>query len=191
MACAWALLGLTGFLVAAHWLSCPGSCVILALHPGMEPISPALQGEFLTTGSLGKTQKLAMSLKVLSWALENMVDLQSRHTHPWSSPRMSLQWRGKRRKTIAKWWHWVEYHPCPMEDWINVWGAAKREHCFPHKESEGRVHLDGWTVSLEWPLHMTPEDPHLSCPPHCLLSHWWKEKVARKTSSSDLQTWQS
>ena len=171
MACAWALLGLTGFLVALHWLSCPGAYALLLPHPEMEPISPVWQGEFLTTGSPAKSQKLAVSLKVLRCVLENMVDLQSRQTHPGSSPHLSLEWRGKRRKTIAKSWYWVDYHPCAVEEWINVWDAAKREHCLPHKQSGQRLQLDGRTFSLEGPLHMTPEDPRLSGPPHTAFCH--------------------
>ena len=167
MACAWALLGLTGFLVALYWLSCPGACAVLVPHPGMEPISPVLQGEFFTTGSPAKSRKLTVSLKVLRWVLENMVDLQSRHTHPGSSPHLSLEWRGKRRKTVAKSWHWVDHHPRAVE----VWDTAKREHCLPHKQSGWRLQLDGRTVSLERPLHMMPEDPQLSGPPHTASCH--------------------
>ena len=41
-------------VVAPHRLSCPEACGILIPGPGIEPVSPALQGGFLTTGLSGK-----------------------------------------------------------------------------------------------------------------------------------------
>ena len=46
-------LRLAGSLIAAHGLSCPAAFGILVLQPGIEPISPALEGEFFTTGPRG------------------------------------------------------------------------------------------------------------------------------------------
>ena len=40
--------------IVAHRFSCPKTCRILVPGPGIEPMSPALQGEFLTTGPQGK-----------------------------------------------------------------------------------------------------------------------------------------
>ena len=42
-------------LVAAHWFSCSMACGILLPQPGMQTVSPALEGGFLTTGPLGKS----------------------------------------------------------------------------------------------------------------------------------------
>ena len=42
-------------LVAEHGLSCPTTCEILVPWPGIESVSPALEGRFLTTGSPGKS----------------------------------------------------------------------------------------------------------------------------------------
>ena len=55
----WGLsLWYAGFsLVAAHRLSCPVACGILVPWPGIEPMSPALEGGFLTTGPPGKSQE--------------------------------------------------------------------------------------------------------------------------------------
>ena len=36
-------------------LSCPTTCGILVPHPGIEPMAPALEGGFLTTGPSGKS----------------------------------------------------------------------------------------------------------------------------------------
>ena len=36
-------------------LSCPAACGILVPRPGIEPVSPALEGGFLTTGPPGKS----------------------------------------------------------------------------------------------------------------------------------------
>ena len=44
-----------GSVVAAYGLSCPEACGILVPRPGIEPVSPALEGGFLTTGPPGKS----------------------------------------------------------------------------------------------------------------------------------------
>ena len=44
-----------GSVVVAHRLRCFVACGILGVRPGIEPVSPALQGGFLTTGPLGKS----------------------------------------------------------------------------------------------------------------------------------------
>ena len=49
-----AVSGLMGSLVVACRLSCPTALGILIPSPEIEPMSPALQGEFLTTGPPGK-----------------------------------------------------------------------------------------------------------------------------------------
>ena len=51
----WALEHM-GSVVAARGLSCPMACGILVPRPGIEPMSPALEGGFLTTGPPGKSQ---------------------------------------------------------------------------------------------------------------------------------------
>ena len=53
-------------VVAAHRLSCSVACGILVPWPGIEPMSFALQGRFLTTGPSGKS--LVGTLKGLLWA---------------------------------------------------------------------------------------------------------------------------
>ena len=44
-----------GSLVVACGLSCCVACGILLSRPGIQPVSPALKGEFLTTGPPGKS----------------------------------------------------------------------------------------------------------------------------------------
>ena len=44
-----------GSVVAARRLSCPTACGILVPRPGIEPVSPALEGGFLPTGPPGKS----------------------------------------------------------------------------------------------------------------------------------------
>ena len=51
---AWAL-ECVGSVVVACGFSCPTACGILVPQPGIEPKSPALEGEFLTTGPPGKS----------------------------------------------------------------------------------------------------------------------------------------
>ena len=46
-------------VVVAHGLSCPKACgIFLTPRPGIEPESPAFEGEFLTTGPPGKSQEV-------------------------------------------------------------------------------------------------------------------------------------
>ena len=47
----------TGSVAAARGLGCHTACGILVPQPGIEPVSPALEGRFLTTGPLGKSQR--------------------------------------------------------------------------------------------------------------------------------------
>ena len=45
-----------GSVVAACGLSCPAPCGILVPRPGIEPMSPALEGGLSTTGPPGKSK---------------------------------------------------------------------------------------------------------------------------------------
>ena len=54
----------TGSVVAAHRLSCPTACEILLPQPGIEPMSPALEGGFLTTGPTGNSLHYGLSQDV-------------------------------------------------------------------------------------------------------------------------------
>ena len=46
--------GVHASLVVAHRLSCPAARGILNPQPGIEPMSPALEGTFLTSGPPGE-----------------------------------------------------------------------------------------------------------------------------------------
>ena len=50
-------LGCGSSVVVAHGLSCPMACGILVPRLGIEPMSPALAGKFLTTGPPGKSSR--------------------------------------------------------------------------------------------------------------------------------------
>ena len=50
------------FLAAAPRLSCLTTCGILVSCPGIEPVSPALEGEFLTPGPWGKSPCLLLTI---------------------------------------------------------------------------------------------------------------------------------
>ena len=56
-------------LVRALKLRCPAACRILVPRPGIEPVSPALEGGFSTTEPLGKSLKQAFNLTtpLASW----------------------------------------------------------------------------------------------------------------------------
>ena len=49
-------------LVVVHGLSCPTACGILVPRPGIEPTSPALEGEFSTAGPPGKSSMVVIVL---------------------------------------------------------------------------------------------------------------------------------
>ena len=51
-----------------HKLSCPVACGILVLQPRTDPVSPALEGRFLTTGLPGKPINCEF-LQFQPWAL--------------------------------------------------------------------------------------------------------------------------
>ena len=55
---AWASLWLWCAGSKARGLNCPTECGILVPQPGIEPMSPALEGGFLTTGPPGKSPNL-------------------------------------------------------------------------------------------------------------------------------------
>ena len=48
--CLWCV----GFLVVTHGLSCPSACGIPVPQPAVKPVSPALEGRFLTSEPPGK-----------------------------------------------------------------------------------------------------------------------------------------
>ena len=60
----WAL-ECAGSVVAACRLSCPVACGILVPRPGIKPMSPALEGGFLTTGPPGKSHTYLFELVFL------------------------------------------------------------------------------------------------------------------------------
>jgi len=47
----------TGSVTGVHRLRLPTACGILFPQPGIQPVSPALEGKFLTTGPPGKSQE--------------------------------------------------------------------------------------------------------------------------------------
>ena len=55
-----AALECSGSEVVVQESSCPEACEILAPGPGMEPMSPALASEFLTTEPPGKSSALTL-----------------------------------------------------------------------------------------------------------------------------------
>ena len=55
-----------GSEVVVHWLSCSAVCGILVPQSGVEPISPALQGRFLTPGLAGTSQSVILLESIVS-----------------------------------------------------------------------------------------------------------------------------
>ena len=53
-------------LAVARGLSCPMACGILVPQPGIEPMSPALEGGFFMSGPPGKSQEFLRVLENLS-----------------------------------------------------------------------------------------------------------------------------
>ena len=54
---------------AMHRLSCPTAYGLLVPRPGMKPVSPAVEGKFLTTGPPGKSQEMIFFKE--PWNLKN------------------------------------------------------------------------------------------------------------------------
>ena len=52
-------------VVVARGLSCPTACGILLPQPGIEPVSPALEGRFFTTGPPGKSREVLFNCNLL------------------------------------------------------------------------------------------------------------------------------
>ena len=52
-----------GSLVVASGLSCPAACGILVPSRGIEPVSPALQGRFLTTREVPASELLSEGMQ--------------------------------------------------------------------------------------------------------------------------------
>ena len=60
-ACGLCSLWHTGSLIEAHRLTCPTACGILVPRPGIEHVSPALEGGFFTTGHQGSPQMIIIN----------------------------------------------------------------------------------------------------------------------------------
>ena len=110
----WVFLAILGLsLVSAQQLSCSSTCGILVLQPGIKPVSPALEGSFLSTGPRGKSLPVhflshfpwrlfwvfftlfklqtypCLSSKLASWFTEKLPTPWHHKPHPWlheSSP---------------------------------------------------------------------------------------------------------
>ena len=55
-------------------LGCPAACGILVPRPGIEPVSPALEGGFLTTGPPVKSQTLGFFKKSFQQGARALID---------------------------------------------------------------------------------------------------------------------
>ena len=71
--------GMQASVAVVQRISCSTACGILVPWPGMEPVSPALVGGFLTTGPPGKSCKISYQTGFLRW--ENF------HSSSWSVGR--------------------------------------------------------------------------------------------------------
>ena len=64
-------LSICGFSsLVVHWLSCSATYGFLVPWPGIKPVSPALEGKFLTTGPAGKFFFFSDFWKQNTWLLE-------------------------------------------------------------------------------------------------------------------------
>ena len=62
----WGIVAAHGLLYLKHRLSCPSARGILVPRPGVEPMPPALEGRFLTTGPPGKPCSFCFSRLLVS-----------------------------------------------------------------------------------------------------------------------------
>ena len=99
------MLGHSGSFTVAHRLSslarrlsCPSVCEILVPQLGIEPMSPAFQGGFLTTEPPGKSPLCI--LLTLSWA-SLVAQLVKNPPAMWETGVRSLGWENPLEKGIA------------------------------------------------------------------------------------------
>ena len=64
-----------GSVVVTLGLSCPVACGVLAPRPKTKPMSPALQGGFLTTGPPGKS--LRQTFISIAFTVEFLINFES------------------------------------------------------------------------------------------------------------------
>ena len=62
-------------LVSVCQGSCPMACGILVPQPGIEPVSPALEGRFLTTGLTGKSRLRPLQLLIYCLCIQIFLDV--------------------------------------------------------------------------------------------------------------------
>ena len=72
----------TGSVVLVHGLSCPAACMILLPRPGIEHVSPALAGRFLTSGPPGKSPVLVFKPHICV----TLKNYNEKNTPPQKSP---------------------------------------------------------------------------------------------------------
>ena len=136
----------TGLVVAAHRLNCITSCGILVPQPEIKPVSPALEGGFLTTGPPGKPQEGASwhePHKVADrWLLrvQSSRGLTGLHIKAVSSvtsltPQCLSKWPFSPQQSIldfsfgasgllkGKKWKLLVYRP--IQRWWNIWGGKE------------------------------------------------------------------
>ena len=77
-----------GLVAAVHELSYPLAWGLLVPQPGIKPVTPALQGEFLATGPPGKSLKQVLDHRWLqsSWQLSSWVSVAKEVTVKCWSP---------------------------------------------------------------------------------------------------------
>ena len=91
-----------GSVVVAHGLSCLAACGILVPWPGIEPVSPALEGGILTTGPTGKSPSFYIWLVFISlesspnslpvgWCLLNiLIHIRGFHFCLWAASPVTI-----------------------------------------------------------------------------------------------------
>ena len=91
-----------GSVVVAHGLSCLAACGILVPWPGIEPVSPALEGGILTTGPTRKSPSFYIWLVFISlesspnslpvgWCLLNiLIHIRGFHFCLWAASPVTI-----------------------------------------------------------------------------------------------------
>ena len=81
--------GARGLHRVLHGFTCSKACGILSLWPRSAPVSPALQGEVLTTGSPGKSHLRAVLTRLMDEQVTEWMNERTRGSSFWPTPLQS------------------------------------------------------------------------------------------------------
>jgi len=129
-------LGITS-LVVAWGFSCPKVCGILVPWPGIEPVSLALEGRFLTTGPPGKSPSEFILMGSV-W-LRHWEQTEAGQSRGQQASQEAVQWPGWGRTVTLEW------HTCTIPI------SLLTEQRLPGVWEAGSYCKSPWTWAVNYP----------------------------------------